>query len=176
MNSRTVKRFTESSITGSSFYSKDVAVISAHLMDSHHKQLYLRLLKSKKVTNGSNSLANRKLKSSNIRPELTLSQNSSFNCPNSCNKEISRTMMKQQVYGGTIDNSSCGYYDHRSGITSTSYPIDDLSCDKFAMASLSVKNLWGREVVDDFSQCTYLGHYSKKVALSTVPSEHDDKF
>jgi hypothetical protein len=174
MNSRTVKRFTESSITGSSFYSKDVAILSAHLMDSHHKQLYLRLLKSKKVTNGSNLLANRKLKSSNFRADPRLSQNSSFNCPNRCDKEISTTMIKQKIYGYSIEDSSCGYCDERGGTTSTLYPIDGLSCDKSSMTSLSVQNLWGREVVDDCSQSTYLGHYSKKVALSTVPSEHDD--
>lgn len=175
MQSKTVKRFTESSITGSSFYSRDVAIISAHLMDSHHKQLYLRLLKSKKVTNGSSLFADRKLKSSNFRAESSFSQNSSFNCQNKCDRgSSSTTIINQKIHGYRIEDSSCVYYDQRSGITSTSYPIDDLSCDKFSMTSLSVKNLWGREVVDDCSQSTYLGHYSKKVALSTVPSDHHD--
>lgn len=170
-NSRTVKRLTESSITGSSFYSKDVAIISDHLMDSHHKQLYLHSLRSKKVTNGSNLLANRKLKTSSIRAELSFSQNSSFNCPNRCDKEISTTRITQNIHSFKIEDSSCGYYDQRSGATSTSYLTDDLSCGKFSMTSLSVQNLWGRKVVDDCSQSTYLGHYSKKVALSTVASE-----
>ena len=174
MNSRTVKRLTESSITGSSFYSKDVAIISALLMDSHHKQLYLCLLKSKKVSSGSNLLANRKLESSDHRSESSLSQNSSFNRPNRCEKQRSTTIIKQKIHDCTIEDSSCGYYDQRCGIPSTSYPIDDLSCDKFSMTSLSVQNLWGREVVDDCSQSTYLGHYSKKVALSTAPSDHYD--
>ena len=77
MNANFFNRFEDTLISKIFFYVKDAAITSAHLMDSHHKQLFLRALKSKKITNRSNRLMRQNTKNSILRVTLNPALDSS---------------------------------------------------------------------------------------------------